>query len=563
MNSLKLEDCESYNKLLSLKPSLLNLNLTTLLSDHERCDKLIKEWNGVTLDLSRELLTEESLKLLISLSRELKVKEKCSGLFTGEILNTSEERPVLHTYLRMPRSENLVVSGQNVSKDVHDVLDRIKEFSQKVRSGKIVASDGKPFDTVLCIGIGGSYLGTLFTTEAFMSYGPAREASKNFKIRFLSNVDPSSLRSITSELDPNRSLVIITSKTFTTMETIKNSYSVRQWLLDNIANKDLLNKHLYAITTNVELACKFGLHSTNIFPFWDWVGGRFSVCSSVGLLPLSIVFGYEIVDLFLSGCRDMDLHFKNEPEETNLPFLMGLTSFYNSTVLGFNSVALLPYSQDLSKFPLYAQQLLMESNGKSVSKTGEVLKYETSEIYFGESGTNGQHSFYQLLHQGRTVPSEFIGYINTHNEDNKLYGNVTHHVELICNLFGQLDGLAFGKSYESLIKEGVTEEQAKFKVCRGNRPSLLVLFNELSPYSLGQLLSLYEHRTVVQGLLWNINSFDQMGVELGKQLASNLRSLFKDNVVDFKKHEKLGTLSYSSIKLLQEFNTKYNNTYYS
>uniref|UniRef100_A0A3B0NAT3 Glucose-6-phosphate isomerase n=1 Tax=Theileria annulata TaxID=5874 RepID=A0A3B0NAT3_THEAN len=559
MDPQKLEGCKSYNQLVSLKPSLLNLNLTNLLSDHERCDKLIKEWKGVTLDLSRELLTEESLKLLISLSKELKIKEKCAGLFKGEILNTSEKRPVLHTYLRALRSENLEVSGQNVTKDVHEVLDHIKEFSQKVRSGEIVASDGKPFDTVLCIGIGGSYLGTLFASEAFMSYGPAREASKNFKIRFLSNVDPSSLRSITSELDPNRSLVVITSKTFTTMETIKNSYSIRQWLLDHIANKDLLSKHLYAITTNVELACKFGIEPNNIFPFWNWVGGRFSVCSSVGLLPLSITFGYEIVDMFLSGCRDMDMHFKNEPEENNFPFLMGLTSFYNSTVLGFNTVALLPYSQDLSKFPQYAQQLLMESNGKSVSKTGEVLKYECSEIYFGEPGTNGQHSFYQLLHQGRTVPSEFIGYINTHNEDNKLYGDVTHHVELICNLFGQLDGLAFGKSQESLIKEGVDEDQAKFKVCRGNRPSMLLMFNELNPYTVGQLLSLYEHRTVVQGLLWNINSFDQMGVELGKQLASKIRSLFKENAVEFKNHEKPGTLSYSSIKLLAQFNSKYNN----
>ncbi|BAM41244.1 glucose-6-phosphate isomerase [Theileria orientalis strain Shintoku] len=557
MSPLKLETCKSYKTLLSLKTELKNQSLTTLLADHDRCDKLIKTYGGVTLDLSRELLTLESFDLLVSLCNELKIKEKSMGLFTGDVLNSSEHRPVLHTALRLPRDEEFHLDGQNVTRDVHHVLDQIKQFSEDVRSGKIVASDGKPFDSFLCIGIGGSFLGSLFTTEAFMGYPPARESSKNMKVRFLSNIDPASLRSVTSELDPNRTMAIVTSKTFSTMETIKNGYSVRKWLTDNIEKPELVGNHLCAISTNVKLASEFGIDESRIFPFWEWVGGRFSVCSSVGLVPLSLMFGYDMVELFLRGCRDMDLHFKNEPVENNLPFLMALTSFYNSTILGYNVVALLPYSHDLSKFPQYAQQLIMESNGKSVSNSSEVLTYETSEIYFGECGTNGQHSFYQMLHQGRTVPCEFIGIINSHNNDNKLFSRVNHHVELICNLFGQLDGLAFGKSPGVMTSKGVDEKMARFKMSNGNRPSLLLLFDELTPYSVGQLISLYEHRTAVQGFLWDINSFDQMGVELGKELANNLRSLFQKGVEDFSNQEDLGTLSYSTTVLLKKFMERY------
>ncbi|EKX72905.1 glucose-6-phosphate isomerase, putative [Theileria equi strain WA] len=546
------EESAGFKNLLKSHSDNKEPNLGVLLSDKTRCNALIKQFDGITLDVSRQLLTLETMDKLLALAKEMKVKEKTKFLFDGTILNTSERRSVLHTALRLPKGSSLVVNGEDVLPGVHEVLDRIKSFSDDVRSGKVTASDGKPFDSILCVGIGGSFLGTAFTSEAFMGYEHARRAAFGKKIRFLSNVDPAGFRIVADELDPNRTLVIIISKTFTTVETIKNAITVKQWLLDNIANPKDFCKHLCAISTNLKLTKEFGIEDSRVFGFWDWVGGRYSVSSAVGVLPLSIYFGFDIVEGFLKGCHSMDKHFLESELEENLPVLMALCSFYNSAILGFNTVAILPYSQDLSKFAPYIQQLIMESNGKSVRSNGDPLPLGASEIYFGEPGTNGQHSFYQLFHQGRTVPSEFIGFVKSDNKDNAVNGT-THHQELMANFFAQPDALAYGLSMETLLSDGVGEEIARHKVCPGNRPSQVLLFDELTPYTVGQLVALYEHRTAVCGFLLGINSFDQMGVELGKILASDIRKLFASGTRNWSEHEKPGKLSYSTTKLLEKF----------
>lgn len=547
-----MERTAGFKSLWEAHSSTDGLNLAVLLSDRNRCDALIKQWEGMTFDASRQLVTLETLDKLFVLAREMKVEEKIKSLFDGTPINTSEHRSVLHTALRLPKGSSLVVDGEDVVPDVHRVLDHIKAFSEDVRSGRVTASDGKPFDSVLCIGIGGSFLGTAFTSEAFMGCERARMAASGRKIRFLSNVDPAGFRIVADELDANRTLVVIISKTFTTVETIKNAETVKRWLLDNIAHPADFCKHLCAISTNLKLTEEFGIDDSRVFGFWDWVGGRYSVSSAVGVLPLSIHFGFDIVQEFLNGCHSMDRHFFESKLEGNLPVLMALCSFYNSAVLGFDTVAILPYSQDLNKFAPYVQQLVMESNGKSVRANGDPLPIGASEIYFGEPGTNGQHSFYQLLHQGRTVPSEFIGFTKSDNKDNLVNGT-THHQELMANFFAQPDALAYGLSLETLLSYGLGKEIARHKVCPGNRPSLVLLFDELTPYTIGQLVALYEHRTAVGGFLLGINSFDQMGVELGKCLASYIRNLFVSGTRDWSKHEGPGKLSYSTTKLLERF----------
>ncbi|KAK2196240.1 bifunctional SIS domain superfamily/Phosphoglucose isomerase (PGI)/Phosphoglucose isomerase, partial [Babesia duncani] len=410
----------------------------------------------MVLDLTRQLLDVEQLDTLLALAEELKIKDKILGLFDGTILNMSEERSVLHSVLRAPKDSNVVVNNEDVCKQVHHVLDRIETFSNDVRSGKIVSSDGKTFNTLLCIGIGGSFLGTAFTSDAFMGNKKARLAAAGKSIRFLSNVDPAAFRISTKGLDAKRTLVIIISKTFTTTETMKNAQAAKKWLMENIEDTDsvgkffsikihISGKHLCAVSTNLKLTKEFGID--------DDRGGRFSVCSAVGMLPLSLYFGFEIAKEFLQGCHAMDTHFKTAEFRENLPVLMGLASFYNAIILEFNTVAVLPYSQDLGRFPNYVQQLAMESNGKSVDENGAELKYNAGEIFFGESGTNGQHSFYQLLHQGRTVPAEFIGFIKNENPDFATDG-VTFHEELMANFFAQPDALAYGISEEQLRAKG-------------------------------------------------------------------------------------------------------------
>ncbi|GBE59931.1 glucose-6-phosphate isomerase [Babesia ovata] len=548
----KLEESARFKSLLASSSAAKNAELAELLRDRSRCDRLIKSYNGVTLDLSRQLIDSETLDVLLSLSREMGVPEKIEMLFNGGILNGTEGRSVLHSALRAPRGTSLTVDGSDVVADVYSVLDSIKEFSNRVRKGSIVASDGKPFDSLLCIGIGGSYLGIAFAAQAFMASSSARRESEGRKIRFLANVDPAGFRIATEGLDANRTMVIVISKTFTTAETMKNAVIARDWLQSNISDPSKFGDHLCAISTNLKLTKDFGIDDSHVFGFWDWVGGRFSVSSAVGMLPLAIHFGFDIAEQFLSGARMMDEHFRQTPLEDNMPVLLALASFYNSTVLGMDCVALLPYSEDLCLFPRYIQQLCMESNGKSVRMNGDKLSYGTGEIYFGESGTNGQHSFYQLLHQGRVVPSEFIGFIRSDNRDVAENG-VTFHEELMANFFAQPDALAYGRTPEQLKSAGCADNLVSHKVCSGNRPSAVMLFEEATPYTVGALVALYEHRVAVQGFLWGINSFDQMGVELGKVLASDIRGYFKARHSDWASVEKDGQISYSTTRLLSLF----------
>ncbi|GFE55571.1 glucose-6-phosphate isomerase [Babesia ovis] len=545
MSSYKLEESASFKALRSAGRSTSNIDLAALLRDRTRCDRLIKNYKGVTVDLSRQLVDSATIDSLLSLAREAGVEAKIGKLFNGDILNETEGRSVLHSALRAPRDQHLVVDGVDVTKDVYATLDSIRAFAERVRNGTALASDGRPFDSVLCIGIGGSYLGTAFAAQAFMASEHARKACAGRKIRFLANVDPAGFRIATEDLDANRTLVIIISKTFTTVETMKNAVFVREWLKKNIHDPSNFGNHMCAVSTNLKLTKQFGIDDSHVFGFWDWVGGRFSVSSAVGILPLAIHFGFDVAEQFLSGARMMDDHFRTTPLEENMPVLMGLCSFYNSSILGLNSVALLPYSEDMSLFPRYVQQLSMESNGKSVRMNGDRLPYEAGEIFFGESGTNGQHSFYQLLHQGRVVPSEFIGYIRSYNPD-MVESGVTSHQELMANFFAQPDALAYGRSSSQLQAAGCAANLVPHKVCPGNRPSMVLLFEEASPYTVGALVSLYEHRIAVQGFLWGINSFDQMGVELGKVLAGDIRNLFKSKHSDWASAEKEGQISYST-----------------
>nr|BAN64298.1 glucose-6-phosphate isomerase protein [Babesia bovis] len=507
MASFALEKSSAYQSLLSLGRSADSVDLAALLRDRSRCDRLIKAIEGVTLDLSRQLVDIPTLEKLLALAREAGLESKIADFFGGVAINGTEGRAVLHMALRANRDEKFTVDGVNVTQDVYATLDSIRAFADGVRSGKI---------------------------------------------RFLANVDPAGFRIAVDGLDANRTMAIVISKTFTTAETLRNAGMVRAWLKENIHDPSKFAKHMCAVSTNLKLTKEFGMKDSQVFGFWDWVGGRFSVSSAVGILPLAIHFGFDVVEKFLAGARFMDEHFRSTPLEDNMPVLMALCSFYNASVLGLNCVALLPYSEDLSLFPRYVQQLCMESNGKSVRMDGARLSFDAGEIYFGESGTNGQHSFYQLLHQGRVVPSEFIGYIRSDNGD-RVDGGVTSHQELMANFFAQPDALAYGRTPAQLEAAGCPANLIQHKLCPGNRPSMVMLFDEASPFALGALVALYEHRVAVQGFLWGINSFDQMGVELGKALAGDIRNLFKSGHHDWPSAVKEGQISYSTTRLLAKF----------
>ena len=443
---------------------------------------------------------------------------------SGAIINETEGRSVLHIALRAPKSKKIVAGGKDVVSDVHDVLGKIEEFSAKVRDGGWVGATGKKLTSVLAIGIGGSFLGPEFVYES-LKVGPASAGAAGRSLRFLANVDPVDVSRSLHGLDAESTLVIIVSKTFTTAETMLNAGTVKDWLVKSVPGDaaDVISKHMIAVSTAIPKVTAFGISPENIFGFWDWVGGRFSVCSAVGVLPLSIHYGFDVVEKFLQGASSMDEHFFSTPFEKNLPVLLGLLGIWNSSFLGHNSRALLPYSQALLRFAAHLQQVDMESNGKRVGMDGSLLPYEAGEIVFGEPGTNGQHSFYQLVHQGRTIPAEFIGYCKSPSPIHLAGEAVSSHDELMCNFFAQPDALAYGKTIEELKTEGVPEKLHKHKEFPGNRPSLSILFDELTPFTCGQLLALYEHRVAVQGFVWGINSFDQWGVELGKALAKNVK----------------------------------------
>ncbi|MCT2024572.1 glucose-6-phosphate isomerase [Dermabacter hominis] len=495
--------------------------------DPDRAKKLSFEAADLFVDLSKNLVSEETVGLLLDLANETGVCKRRDEMFAGAHINTTEDRAVLHTALRRPKgaSPALDVDGQNVDADVREVLERIYEFANKVRSGEWTGVTGKKIEAVINVGIGGSDLGPVMVYEALRPLADA-----GIEARFISNIDPTDVGEATRDLDPETTLVIVASKTFTTLETITNAKLVRAWLLDGLhaagvaesQDAEAVAKHFVAVSTALDKVEEFGIDPANAFGFWSWVGGRYSVDSAIGTI-LAVVFGPEAFEEFLGGFHAMDEHFRTAAPEENVPLLMGLVNVWNVNFLGAETHAVLPYSQFLHRFPAYLQQLTMESNGKSVRYDGSAVTAETGEIFWGEPGTNGQHAFYQLIHQGtRLIPADFIAFANPTYALKD--GDTDVHELFLANFFAQTKALAFGKTAEEVEAEGTTGALVPARVFSGDRPTTSIMASALTPSVLGQLIALYEHITFVQGAVWGINSFDQWGVELGKQLAKQLTS---------------------------------------
>ncbi len=504
------------------------VHLRDLLVSEERTDAMIREHNGVYLDFSRQTMSGTTLQLLLNLAERAGLRTKMNAMFSGAHVNNTEDRAVLHTACRAPRDARVVVDGRDVVPDVWEVLDRIKAFSEQIRSGAWLGVSGRPLTDVVAIGIGGSFLGPACVHTALSFNEGCKQAAAGRQLRFLANVDPVDVAEALSGLDPETTLVIVVSKTFTTTETMLNARTVRTWLTTELAQKgyagaEAVAKHMVAVSTDLKLVAEFGIDPANAFGFWDWVGGRYSVTSAVGVLPLALQYGFDKAEDFLCGSHDMDAHFRDAPFEQNIPVLMGLISIWNSTFMARSGVAVLPYCQALSKFPSHIQQVAMESLGKQVSADGAPLAFKAGEVIFGEPGTNGQHSFYQLIHQGRVVPAEFIGTIKSQQSVYLAGEKVSNHDELMCNFFAQADALAVGKSAAELRAEGVPAALIPHKTFSGNRPSSSILIPKIDPFTVGQLNALYENRVFVQAAVWGLNGFDQWGVELGKVLAGRVR----------------------------------------
>ena len=505
------------------KEDIDKTHLRDLITDAERCKALTVEYNGVYCDYARQRVTPETMKKLYKLADAADLKGKINAMFSGEHINSTEDRAVLHVATRAPKDKVINVDGKNVVPDVHEVLDKIKDFTEKVRKGEWVGATGKPLTSVVAVGIGGSFLGPLFVHTSLRTCAEAAEGARGRQLRFLANVDPVDVARSLNGLDPETTLVVVVSKTFTTAETMLNARTVRQWIIAALG-KDAVAKHMVAVSTNLKLVSEFGIDPDNAFAFWDWVGGRYSVCSAVGMLPLSLQYGYETMETFLEGAWNVDEHFATAPFEENLPVTLGMLSLWNVSFLDCPARAILPYTQALAKLAPHIQQVAMESNGKGVSIDGQKLDYETGEIDFGEPGTNGQHSFYQLIHQGRTIPCDFIGIIKSQQSVYLKGEIVSNHDELMCNFFAQADALAVGKTDVQLRSENCPDSLIPHKTFTGNRPSLSIMLPSLNAYTTGQLLAIYEHRVATQGFIWGLNSFDQWGVELGKVLASQVRT---------------------------------------
>jgi glucose-6-phosphate isomerase len=476
--------------------------------DVRRGERFHLQAEGYYFDYSKQLITEETLRLLLDLARESKLTERRDAMFAGEHINVSENRAVLHVALRMPKDETLVVDGVDVVAEVHRVLDQMSRFSEAIRSGTWRGHTGKAIRNIVNIGIGGSDLGPVMAYEALRHF-----SQRDLTFRFVSNVDATDFVEAVRDLEADETLFIISSKTFGTLETLTNAQSARTWLLDHLHDEKAIAKHFVAVSTNAEKVAAFGIDVANMFEFWDWVGGRYSMESAIGLSTM-IAIGPERFGEMLAGSHELDEHFRTAPLEANLPVLHGLLAVWNRDFLGFPTVGVMPYDQYLHRLPAYLQQLTMESNGKHVTLNGDRVTYETGPIYWGEPGTNGQHSFYQLIHQGTTkIPVDFIGFATSLNPLGE------HHDILMSNIFAQAEALAFGKTEAELRAEGADERSLKHRVMEGNRPSSVLLAEGLSPRLLGSLIAFYEHSVFVQGTIWKIDSFDQWGVELGKQLA--------------------------------------------
>jgi glucose-6-phosphate isomerase len=480
-------------------------------ADPGRGERLTAEAAGIYLDYSKNRVTDETMALLTELAEESGVPGRRDAMFRGEHINVSENRAVLHTALRLPATATLVVDGQDVVADVHAVLGRMRDFASRVRSGEFKGFTGKPIKNVINIGIGGSDLGPVMAYEALRHY-----CTRDITFRFVSNVDSTDFAEAVRDLSADETLFIISSKTFGTLETLTNAKSARDWTVAALGTQDAVANHFVAVSTNAERVSEFGIDTANMFGFWDWVGGRYSMDSAIGLSNM-IALGPDQFDEMLAGFHDMDEHFRTAPLGVNLPVLMGLLAFWYRDFFGAQTVGVMPYEQYLKRFPAYLQQLTMESNGKHVTLNGRHVDYDTGAIYWGEPGTNGQHSFYQLIHQGTVlIPVDLIGFARTLNP----LGD--HHDFLSSNVFAQAEALAFGKTEEQVRAEGTAEAVVPHRVMAGNRPTNTLLCDILTPRLLGTLVALYEHSVFVQGAIWDIDSFDQWGVELGKQLAQRI-----------------------------------------
>jgi glucose-6-phosphate isomerase len=480
--------------------------------DHGRGERLALEAASVYLDYSKNRITDETLRLLLQLAQESELRDRIDAMFRGDNINVSENRAVLHIALRAPRGATILHEGRNVVPDVHDVLDRMADFSKRMRRGDWKGQTGKRIRNVINIGIGGSDLGPVMAYEALKHY-----SDRDMTFRFVSNVDGTDFAEAVRDLDPTETLFIVSSKTFTTLETMTNARTAREWLLAGVPGEvGAIAKHFVAVSTNAKEVAKFGIDTANMFGFWDWVGGRYSMDSAIGLSTMLAV-GPDNFRAMLGGFHEMDEHFRTAPFERNLPVLMGLIGIWYNDFFGAQTVAVLPYEQYLKRFPAYLQQLTMESNGKHVTLDGVRVDYDTGPIFWGEPGTNGQHSFYQLIHQGtRLIPSDFIAFARPLNPLGR------HHDMLIANLFAQTEALAFGKTADQVKAEGTPDWLVPHRLFEGNRPSNTLMLDALTPAALGKLVALYEHLVFTQGTIWQIDSFDQWGVELGKALAQRI-----------------------------------------
>jgi glucose-6-phosphate isomerase len=479
--------------------------------DPARGERMTAEDVGIFLDYSKNRVTDETLKLLLDLAEESGVRQRMEAMFRGEKINVTEKRAVLHVALRAPKGTSIVVDGQNVVPEVHAVLDSMAKFSNRIRSGEWKGHTGKRIRNVINVGIGGSDLGPVMAYEALRHY-----SDRALTFRFVSNVDGTDFAEAVVDLDPAETLFIISSKTFTTLETMTNAHSARAWALAGLGDDKAIARHFVAVSTNAAEVSKFGIDTANMFGFWDWVGGRYSMDSAIGLSTM-LAIGPDNFRAMLDGFHQMDEHFRTAPFERNLPVLMGLLAVWYTDFFGAETVAVLPYEQYLKRFPAYLQQLTMESNGKHVTLEGTTVNYATGPIYWGEPGTNGQHSFYQLIHQGtRLIPCDFIAFGKPLNHIGR------HHDILMANIFAQAEALAFGKTPEQVKAEGTPDWLVPHRVFEGNRPSNTILADRLTPEVLGKLVALYEHSVFTQGAVWQINSFDQWGVELGKALAQRI-----------------------------------------
>ncbi len=518
LDTINPTETAAWKKLQSHYDAMQNVTMQEMFqADASRTDKFNLQWNDFLIDYSKNIINQETIDLLLELVNQVGLKNAIAEYFGGGLINQTENRAVLHTALRAKASAVINVNDINVIPEVYAVKNKIKTFTNEVVSGQRVGYTGKPFTDIVNIGIGGSDLGPVMVVEALQFY------KNHLNVHFVSNVDGDHANEIIKKLNPETTLFVIVSKTFTTQETLTNSETIRKWFLQSASQEDVA-KHFVAVSTNLQKVTEFGINPDNVFPMWDWVGGRFSLWSAVGL-SISLAVGFDNFDELLNGAHEMDEHFKTADFDKNMPVVLALLSVWYNNFFGAESEALIPYTQYLQKLAPYLQQGTMESNGKSVGRDGKPVNYQTGTIIWGEPGTNAQHAFFQLIHQGtKIIPSDFIGYVQS------LYGNEDHHDKLMSNFFAQTEALLHGKT-ESQVqaefdKQGLTADKASsllpFKVFTGNKPTNTILIQKLTPKSLGSLIALYEHKIFVQGVIWNIFSFDQWGVELGKQLANSI-----------------------------------------